>query len=54
MKLSLFLVLFAIIGFLMTAYVNCHQKRQESDGEDEDGPPGGGEESGPRLKDQVR
>ena len=38
MKLSFFFVLITIIGFLMMAHINCHQKRQESEGSDEDGP----------------
>ena len=55
MKLSFFLVLIAIIGFLMTAHVNCHQKRQESEeSEDGPGPMSEYENSGVRPGAQVR
>ena len=38
MKLSFFFVLIAILAFIMTVQVDCVQKRQEFEGEDEDGP----------------
>ena len=41
MKLSFFFVLIAIIGFFMTAHVNGLQKRQESDGADDEMMPEG-------------
>ena len=54
MKLSFYFVLIAIIGFLMTAHIDCHQKRQESQGEDEDGPPAGGVPSVAKPSDRDR
>ena len=41
MKLSFFFLLVAIIGFFMTAHVNGLQKRQESDGADDEMMPEG-------------